>query len=44
MVQEIELELNEPTQRVREALDNYATEEQCRKYLKAFVSHVRSSL
>lgn len=43
-MREIELELNEPTQPVREALGNYATEEKCREFLKAFVSHVRSRL
>ena len=44
MVDEIELELEHPTQPVREALGNYATEEKCREYLAAFVSHMRSRL
>jgi len=44
MVEEIELELDYPTQEIREALDNRATEEKCREYLRAFVSHIRSRL
>lgn len=44
MVDEIELELEQPTVPVREALDNYATERKCREYLAAFVSHARSRL
>ena len=42
MADEIEFELNQPTQRVRDALDSVATEEKCREFLKAFVSFVRS--
>jgi len=44
MIREIELELDQPTQLVREALENHATEEKCREYLRAFVSHLRLRL
>jgi len=44
MIEEIELELDQPTQPVREALENRATEEKCREYLRAFVSRLRLRL
>ena|SRR5215213_613861 len=44
MIEEIELELDQPTQPVRDALENRATEEKCREYLRALVSHVRARL
>ena len=44
MIEEIELELQHPTQNVRGILDNHASEEKCRKFLHAFVAHIRSSL
>ena len=44
IVEEIELELNEPTHRVREALGNRATEAKCREYLRAFVARIRARL
>jgi hypothetical protein len=42
IVGEIELELNEPTHEVRNALENHASEEKCREYLRAFVAHIRA--
>jgi hypothetical protein len=44
IVEEIELELNQPTQNVRDALENRATEERYREYLRAFVAHIRARL
>ena len=44
MVEEIELELHHPTQRVRDCLDNVASEEKCRDYLRAFAAQVRGKL
>jgi hypothetical protein len=44
IVAEIEEELEGPTQRVREILDNPQTEEQCRDYLREFVRCVRARL
>jgi hypothetical protein len=44
IVDEIDLELESPTQNIREILDNLATEEKCRDFLRAFVTHVRLSL
>ena len=44
MVEEIELELTHPTQQVRDILDNPQTEEQCRQYLREYVTTVRGLL
>ena len=44
MIEEIDLELHHPTQNVRDILDNRASEEKCREFLHAFVTHVRSAL
>ncbi len=44
IVEEIELELDEPTHNVREPLDNRATEEKCREYLRAFADRIRTRL
>jgi hypothetical protein len=44
MVEEIELELAQPTQQVREILDNPQTEEQCRAYLRDFAAKARGRL
>ena len=44
MVEEIELELAQPTQQVRDILDNPQTEEQCRQYLREYVTRVRGWL
>jgi len=44
MVEEIELELTHPTQQVRDILDNPRTEEQCRQYLREYVTRVREWL
>ena len=41
MVEEIELELTHPTQQVRDILDNPQTEEQCRQYLREYVTMAR---
>ena len=41
-VKEIELELAQPTQQVREILNNPQTEEQCRQYLREWVASVRA--
>jgi hypothetical protein len=41
MAEEIELELTQPTQQVRDILDNPQTEEQCRQYLREFVARSR---
>src|SRR5262245_860084 len=40
MTDDIELELKHPSQPVREALGNRASEEKCRDYLRAFISHI----
>lgn len=42
IVEEIELELNEPTHDVRDALGSRAAEDKCREYLHAFVAHIRA--
>ncbi len=44
MVEEIELELAQPTQQVRDILDNPQTEEECRQYLREYVTRVRGRL
>ena len=44
MVEEIELELTHPTQQVRDILDNPQTEEQCRQYLREYVTGLRGRL
>ncbi|MGA2589413.1 MAG: hypothetical protein ABSH32_05835 [Bryobacteraceae bacterium] len=44
MIDEIELELTQPTQQVRDILDNPQTEEQCRQFLREFVAKVRTAL
>lgn len=44
MVDEIDLELTQPTQRVRECLQNAASEEDCREYLRMFSAHIRRNL
>jgi hypothetical protein len=42
MIEEIELELKRPTQNVREILDNPQSEEECREFLQAVVTHIRT--
>ena len=44
IVDEIEIELQHPTQNVRDILDNSQTEDQCRAFLRAFVACVRAKL
>jgi hypothetical protein len=44
MIEEIEVELTQPTQQVRDILDNPQTEEQCRQFLREYVANVRSAL
>ena len=44
MIEEIELELTQPTQQVRDILDNPQTEEQCRQYLREYVTAIRGRL
>ena len=44
MVDEIELELDHPTQNVRDILDNPQTEDECRAFLRDFVASVRARL
>ena len=44
MIGEIELELAQPTQQVRDILDNPQTEEQCRQFLREYVARVRTAL
>jgi hypothetical protein len=44
MIEEIELELSQPTQQVRDILDNPQPEEQCRQYLREYVANVRTGL
>lgn len=41
MIEEIELELTQPTQQVRDILDNPQTEEECRQFLGEFVARLR---
>jgi len=38
MIDEIQLELDHPTQQVRDILDNPQTEEECREYLREYVA------
>jgi hypothetical protein len=42
MIEEIELELQRPTQNVREILDNPQSEEECREFLQAVVTYIRA--
>jgi hypothetical protein len=42
MIEEIELELQSPTQNVREILDNPQSEEECREFLQAVVTYIRT--
>jgi len=44
MVAEILEELERPTQKVRDILDNPQTEEQCRDYLREFAICIRARL
>jgi len=44
MIEEIELELQLPTQNVREILDNPQSEEERREFLQAVVTHIRAGL
>ena len=44
MVEEIELELTQPTQQVRDILDNPQTEEECRLYLRELAARARGRL
>jgi hypothetical protein len=44
IISEIELELEEPTQQVREILGNVATEEKCRQFLAAVANFVKPGL
>jgi hypothetical protein len=44
MIEEIELELTQPTLQVRDILDNPQTEEQCRQFLREYVANVRTAL
>ena len=44
IVHEIELELQQPTQQVREILDNPQSEETCRQFLTAIASLLREQL
>ena len=41
LVDEIQLELDRPTQEIRAILDNPQPEEVCRQYLRAFVATIR---
>ena len=43
-VDEIDLELTQPTQAVRDIVDNPQTEGQCRGFLRAFVTKIRARL
>lgn len=40
MAQEIELELRQPTQQVRDIIDNPSTEAECRAFLELVVGHL----
>jgi len=42
MIEEIELELQRPTQNVREILDNPQSEEECREFLQTVVTYIRA--
>jgi len=42
MIEEIELELQRPTQNVSEILDNPQSEEECREFLQAVVTYIRA--
>lgn len=44
ILDEIKLELEEPTQQVRDILDSRASEEELRKFLRCVVQHLESSL
>jgi len=44
LVNEIELEIESPTQRVRDILENVATEAECREFLAAVVHKMQSDL
>ncbi len=44
IVDEIELELDAPTQNVRDILDHRQSEEQLRAFLREFVAHVRRAM
>jgi len=44
MIEEIELELQLPTQNVREILDNPQSEEECREFLQAVVTYIRAQV
>jgi hypothetical protein len=44
IIEEIELELSQPTQQVRDILGNPQTEEQCREFLREFVAKMRAGL
>jgi hypothetical protein len=41
MIEEIELELQRPTQNVRDMLNNPQSEEECRVFLQAIVTYIR---
>jgi hypothetical protein len=41
LVNEIELELNQPTQQIHKILDNPQSEEVCREFLRTFVACIR---
>jgi len=43
IVKEIRLELDDPTQRVRDALDSRASEKDCRRFLASITAHDDSS-
>jgi hypothetical protein len=43
-VEEIDLELTQPTQHVRDIVDSPQAEEQCREFLRAFVTKIRARL
>jgi transposase-like protein len=44
LIEEIELELEHPTQQVRDILENVASEAQCREFLAAVVHKLRTGL
>lgn len=44
MIEEIERELDQPSQQVRAILDNPQSEEECRAFLRAFVAELRDRL
>jgi len=43
LVKEIELEIEHPTQQVRDILENVASETQCRAFLAAVAQELRST-